>query len=226
MITVLIVEDDPMVAELNRRYLAKVEGFRLHSIVDDCSQALKLLAAETIDLVLVDIFMPGMNGLEMLTKIREAGHGVDVIMVTAARDAGSVKQALRLGAVDYLIKPFEFDRLQVALQQYKVRVEGLHRRDTVCQRDIDAQLLERQSRSDLPKGLDKHTLQLIKGAIDRIRTPFTVEELTKEVGISRVTLRKYLEHLEAGGTVTAELVYGSVGRPVNRYIPCHLNRLP
>lgn len=219
MIHVLIVEDDPMVAELNRRYLANVEGFRLQGIADNCTQALSMLETEEIDLVLVDIFMPGMNGLEMLARIREAGHGVDVIMVTAARDTASVKKALRLGAVDYLIKPFEFERLNMALQQYKARVDAIHCRDTVCQRDIDAQLLDRPARCNLPKGLDKNTLQLIKTAIDKNQAPFTIEELVKQTGISRVTLRKYLDHLVAGGMLTVELIYGSIGRPVNRYFP-------
>ncbi|WP_371366200.1 Transcriptional regulatory protein DcuR [Sporomusa rhizae] len=219
MISVLIVEDDPTVAELNRRYLAHVEGFQLHSIANDCRQALEILKTGAIDLILVDIFMPGMNGLEMLEKIREAGHGVDVIMVTAARDTISVKKALRLGAVDYLIKPFEFERLNMALQQYKARMEAIDSRDTVCQRDIDTQLFDRQTRCGLPKGLEKHTLQIVKTAIDKIGAPFTIDELVKQVGISRVTIRKYLDYLETSGLLTVELMYGAVGRPVNRYIP-------
>lgn len=219
MISVLIVEDDPTVAELNRRYLAHVEGFRLHSIANDCGQALEILKTGAIDLILVDIFMPGMNGLEMLEKIREAGHGVDVIMVTAARDTVSVKKALRLGAVDYLIKPFEFERLNMALQQYKARMEVIDGCDTVSQRDIDTQLLDRQTRCGLPKGLEKYTLQIVKTAIDKIGAPFTIDELVKQVGISRVTIRKYLDYLETNGLLTVELMYGAVGRPVNRYVP-------
>ena len=98
MIHVLIVEDDPMVAELNRCYLAKLEGFCLAGIAGNYLQALEKLKTDAIDLILMDIFMPGINGLELLAKIRETGHGVDVIMVTAARNTDSVKQALRLGA--------------------------------------------------------------------------------------------------------------------------------
>jgi len=159
MIKVLIVEDDPMVAELNRRYLAKIEGFVVKGIAANYQQALEFLACEDVDLMLVDIFMPGMNGLELLGKIRTCGHAVDVIMVTAARDTESLKTALRLGAIDYLIKPFEFERLHMAMQKYKARVEGIHCRQTVCQHDIDDHLLGRRSRCALPKGLDKITLQ-------------------------------------------------------------------
>lgn len=220
MIQVLIVEDDPMVAELNRRYLAKIEGFQVKGVAGSYRQALECLSTDKIDLVLVDIFMPGMNGLELLAKIREVGHGVDVIMVTAARDADSVKQALRLGAVDYLIKPFEFERLAMALQKYKARVDAIHSRELVCQRDIDAQFLERPMRGSLPKGLDKNTLQMIKTMIDKSGAAFTIEELAKQAGISRVTLRKYLDYLVDSGRLTIELVYGPVGRPVNRYVPC------
>ena len=220
MIQVLIVEDDPMVADLNRRYLAKIEGFKVEGIAGSYQQALELLEFGNVDLVLVDIFMPGMNGLELLAKIREVGHGVDIIMVTAARDADSVKQALRLGAVDYLIKPFEFERLAMALQKYKARVEAIHSRELICQRDIDAQFLERPARCSLPKGLDKNTLQMIKTMIDKSGVAFTIDEMAKQAGISRVTLRKYLDYLVDSGRLTIELVYGPVGRPVNRYVPC------
>lgn len=219
MIRVLIVEDDPMVAELNKRYLANIEGFQVKGIADNYHKALEFLKSEDVDLVLVDIFMPGVNGLELLAKIREVGHGVDVIMVTAARDTDSVKQALRLGAVDYLIKPFEFERLNMALQQYKARVEAIHGLETVSQRDIDVQLLDRPARCSLPKGLDKNTLQAIKMAINKSGEAFTIEEMAKQAGISRVTLRKYLDYLVAIGMLTIELVYGTVGRPVNRYVP-------
>lgn len=219
MIQVLIVEDDPMVADLNRRYLAKIEGFKTKGIAGSYQQALEMLALGGIDLVLVDIFMPGLNGLELLAKIREVGHGVDIIMVTAARDTDSVKQALRLGAVDYLIKPFEFERLAMALQKYKARVDAIHSRELVCQRDIDTQFLERPACCSLPKGLDKNTLHMIKGLINKSGA-FTIEEMAKHAGISRVTLRKYLDYLVDNGRLTIELVYGPVGRPVNRYVPC------
>lgn len=219
MIHVLIVEDDPMVAELNRCYLAKLEGFCLAGIAGNYLQALEKLKTDAIDLILMDIFMPGINGLELLAKIRETGHGVDVIMVTAARNTDSVKQALRLGAVDYLIKPFAFERFSMALQQYKARVEAIHCLDTVSQSDIDSQLLDRPARTALPKGLDKHTLQTIKTAIEMTGKPFTIEEMAKQTGISRVTLRKYFDYFETSGLLTVELSYGAVGRPVNLYVP-------
>ncbi len=219
MIGVLIVEDDPMVAELNRRYLAKIEGFVVKGIAGNYNEALELLKTQAIDLVLVDIFMPGVNGLELLSNIRATGQAVDVIMVTAARDTESLKQALRLGAVDYLIKPFEFERLNMALQKYKARVNAIHHRQTVCQRDIDSHLLGRPPCGALPKGLDKITLETVKKAVAELGAPFTIEEMSKQVGVSRVTLRKYLDYLVENDIITIELLYGPVGRPVNRYVP-------
>lgn len=114
MIRVLIVEDDPMVAEFNKHYLEQIGGFALRGIAASVDEGLKLLEKKEIDLILLDIFMPGLSGLELLSQIRKMGKGVDVIVVSAAADSYSIKKALQYGAVDYLIKPFEFERFREA----------------------------------------------------------------------------------------------------------------
>ncbi len=217
MIKVLIVEDDPMVAELNSRYVAKLEGFSLQGVAFNCGQALDMLAEGSYDLVLVDIFLPDMDGLKMLAKIREIGHGVDVIMVTAARDTDSFKKALRLGAVDYLVKPFTFERLRFALNQYKARFTALRERTEVSQREIDAQLVEKALGTNLPKGIERQTMQRLRKAVTNYGEPFTIDQLAKTTGISRVTLRKYLEYMVECRVLSVEQVYGGIGRPVSRY---------
>ena len=121
MINVLVVEDDPMVAQLHEHYLSQIKGFNLSDVANNGDMALKLLSKKSYDLLILDIFMPTMDGLQLLAKIREYGFDVDVIIVSAANDKDKIKQALRLGAVDCIIKPFEFERLNLALNNYLKR---------------------------------------------------------------------------------------------------------
>ena len=119
MIRVLLVEDDPMVAELNRMFLSRVAGFEIVASVRSATEALEALRTHPVHLLLLDIFMPGQSGLELMEEIRRQALDVDVIFVTAARDTATISKALKLGAVDYLIKPFEFERLKEALDHYR-----------------------------------------------------------------------------------------------------------
>ncbi|MEG6586701.1 response regulator [Dendrosporobacter sp. 1207_IL3150] len=221
MIKVLIVEDDPMVAELNRRYMEKIEGFMLKAIVNNGTDALAYLNDNHVDLVLLDVFMPGMNGLELLSAIRRQQLGTDVILVTAARDKKSIQQALRQGASDYLIKPFEFDRFLTALTDYKHRREFIENQTDFNQMDLDDQVLFKQlggsEKNELPKGLDRHTMKRVWEYIAAAKGEFTAEEMAGLVGISQVSMRKYLKHLEVEGLLSVKINYGSVGRPTSKY---------
>lgn len=219
MIKILIVEDDPMVAELNRRFLAQIEGFSLVGMVANGLEALKFLEENEVDLILLDIFMPHINGLELLSRIRAIGHGVDVIMVTAARNSSSIQSALRQGVVDYLIKPFEFERLYAALMAYKNRSQIIAESDHLNQSEIDNRILAKSklAPSELPKGLDRTTLSLVIDCIKQCHASFTTEQMAQRVGVSRVSLRKYLEFLKDAGVVESTLEYRSVGRPVAIY---------
>lgn len=221
MIKVLIVEDDPMVAELNRRYMERVEGFLLVAVVRSADQALELLKTQEVNLILLDVFMPGMNGLELLTKIREMGSDVDAIVVTAACDRKSIQQAMRYGAMDYLVKPFDFERLSAALLGYRDKVKFLRTREVMDQSDIDQRVLPKKQSGQvqgLPKGLDRNTLKVVwEHILSCNSNVFTTEEIANRVGISRVSMRKYLEFLEQIHAVEVEIVYGSIGRPVYRY---------
>jgi len=223
MIRVMIVDDDPMVAELNRRYLAQAEGFQLTAIAGSSSQALQMLEETEVDLILLDIFLPGMDGLELLTKIRNAGKGVDVILVTAARDSQTISEALRHGAVDYLIKPFECERLIEALTEYSHRIATM-RHNLLNQDELDKNILgkERKSSKELPKGLDRNTLKAVWARVSRIEKSFDTREIADLVGISRISVRKYLEFFESLGLIKLEVVYGYVGRPTYKY--CCVNK--
>jgi len=219
MIKVLIVEDDPMVAELNRRYVERVAGFLFCGMVANGDEALEVLKARQIDLVLLDIFMPGMNGLELLSNIRRQNYSIDVIVVSAARDNQNIQAALRSGAVDYLIKPFEFERLQIALMTFKKRLQLIKRNPHVSQIDLDQQVFSgiRHADIELPKGLDRNTIKRVWDTILETTGEFTAEEMAKNVGLSPVSIRKYLKYFQSVDLLDTEISYGAVGRPVYKY---------
>ena len=219
MIKVLIVEDDPMVAELNRRYIDRIAGFSFAGMVPSGDEALEVLRTRQIDLVLLDIFLPGMNGLELLAGIRKKNYSVDVIVVSAARDNQSIQAALRSGAVDYLIKPFEFERLQNALMTFKKRLQLIAKHPNVSQVELDEQVFSGISHenSELPKGLDRNTIKRVWDKILENPGEFTAEEMANYVGLSPVSIRKYLKHFQNVDLLCTEISYGAVGRPVYKY---------
>lgn len=237
MIRVLLVEDDPMVAELNRAYVGSVDGFTVVGSVRSGREALEIMRGQTqgensqcdtggqtqgVDLVLLDIYMPGMQGLELLSEIRSQGLGADVILVTAASDTKSIREALRLGAVDYLIKPFEFERLKKALLGYKEKMLMLRHKNSISQLELDQLLSEKSlnvsEMAGLPKGLDRTTLKRI---VEEVATfpqkDFSADEISKTIGITRVSVRKYLEFMTEVKAITMNVIYGAIGRPVHRF---------
>lgn len=224
MIRVLLVEDDPMVAELNRMYLSRVEGFEIVASVRSAPEALALLQDRPVDLLLLDIFMPGQSGIELMGEIRRQALDADVIFVTAARDAATIDRALKLGAMDYLIKPFEFERLKQALEHYRETRHMIRRGETLDQTSLDRRLgrrpMEGKKAEGLPKGLDRNTLDKVMQAIAAWSGQpwFTSEEIGQQVGISRVSVRKYFEFLCTLKVLRMEPGYGTGGRPVHRFL--------
>lgn len=221
-INVLIVEDDPMVAELNKRYLSKVEGYQLVDTAYSVEEATQLLKerADDIQLILLDVYMPGLNGLDMLSQIRVKDLPIDVILITAASDTENIQSALHYGVIDYLIKPFEFTRFKQALMRYKDKFELLQKRERLDQKELDQKLLNSNQEDTigkkfLPKGLTKSTLLII---IDTIKntTSFSTDDISESTGISRVSVRKYLMFLVEIDVLEETLTYG-IGRPVYHY---------
>ena len=220
MINVLVVEDDPMVAQLHEHYLSQIKGFELCDMARNGEEALRLLQNKSYDLLILDVFMPSMDGLQLLAKIRENGFDVDVIIVSAANDKDKIKQALRLGAVDYIIKPFEFERFNLALNNYLKRYHIVEDQDIIEQSELDKTIIrnEKEPVVTLPKGLDKNTLSVVWKCILTFDGMFTTEEVSAKVGISRVSIRKYLEFLKSVRLLKLDLHRGSVGRPVYKYL--------
>ncbi|AGY76694.1 response regulator [Clostridium autoethanogenum] len=220
MIKVLIVEDDPMVCELNKRYLSQINGFKLVDTASSFEEAVKVLKKSQIDLILLDIFMPGKNGLDLFKYIRKLNGEVDVIIVSAACDINVIKKSLHLGVVDYLIKPFEFERFNSALSSYRDAQNFIKGNNVINQKDLDNYILnkDQQTISNLPKGLDKNTLQNVWTSILKVGIDdFSTVELAEMMGMSRVSMRKYLEFLHRIGVLTMNIEYGLVGRPEYKY---------
>jgi two-component system, CitB family, response regulator MalR len=172
---------------------------------------------------LLDVFMPGSNGMDLLRYVREHQIASDVILITAASDVDKIQTALRLGAVDYLIKPFEFERLNQALLLYKEKYHFFNHSQNVSQDELDERILlseqkvTEESIDALPKGLTKSTLQVVIDVIkEKEGTPFSTDEIAERTYISRVSVRKYLKFLTDLSVLEQSLTYG-IGRPVYLY---------
>lgn len=122
---VLVVDDSPVNRDLLRRILER-EGYRT-SLVSDGDTALEKLRESSFDLILLDILMPGMSGLEVLQSIRTSGdnHGAPVIIMSALDEGSSVIRCIQMGAEDYFIKPFDpillRTRIEIALDRRRLR---------------------------------------------------------------------------------------------------------
>ncbi len=215
MIRVLIVEDDPMVADINKGYIESVSGYRVIETVGNGEKALAFLAENRIDLAVVDIYMPEMDGISFIKKMRQTQTETDVIFITASNDVDDINTSLKYGAVDYLIKPFKFDRLISALENYKERTNIMGMKKSIKQEEYDKITKLQHERSRLPKGLQDKTLNIILETVKTYSgsTQFDAETVSGTLGISTVTIRRYLEYLESAGKIKSEVFYGTGGRP-------------
>jgi two-component system response regulator DcuR len=224
VINVLIVDDDAMVAELNRCYVARVQGFHCCGVASTLDQAREMLndPALAVDLVLLDVYMQQDSGLDLLPDIRATGRPVDVIMISSASDSATVQTSLHYGVVDYLIKPFQFPRFEEALTAWRNRKNQMDSHDYYEQADVDRLLHggapEVADSRRLPKGLTAQTLRTLCQWIDaHPQSEFSTDELANAVGISRVSCRKYLIWLAQINILDTSIHYGATGRPLYRY---------
>ncbi|MGJ5752844.1 response regulator of citrate/malate metabolism [Streptomyces puniciscabiei] len=225
MIDVLVVDDDFRVAEINAKYVGKVPGFRVTARAHSAAQALAAVERGTIDLVLLDHYLPDQTGLDLVHRMREQGHGTDVIMITAASDVTTVQQAMRLGALHYLVKPFTFAALRARLDSYaalrrtvdRVGGHGLTGQEQVDRIFGALRASPAPSAPGLPSGHSEPTTDLICGVLHRADQPLSAHEVAARTGLSRSTAQRYLRHLEQAGRLRLSLKYGDTGRPEHRY---------
>ena len=216
-IHVLIVEDDPIVADINRRFTEAVPGFAIVGVAADGKAAVDLLQAKQPDLILLDIYMPQIDGVEVLSLIRKQEIPVDVILITAASDGETISKVVRFGVVDYLIKPFKFERFQRTLESYREFRASVEQKQSFSQQELDKFLVPKKVSPLLPKNLQRKTLELIEEFLLQQGEPQSAEQVAEQVGISRVTARRYLEYFVQEGKVSMVLDYLPLGRPIHRY---------
>ena len=220
MYKVLIVEDDPMVAMINEQYIKRNKNFEIVGKCNDGMSALDFLENNTVDLLILDVFMPKMDGFETLRQIRNKQITVDAIMVTAANERESLEEALHLGIVDYLVKPFTFDRFQMALEKYIAQNNALKDIETLNQKSIDHIIDNARKKSEdlYPKGIQEKTIELIMEYLKANKNRwFTGDEIAEKVNLTGVTVRRYMNYLAESGKVVGEMNYETGGRPCMRY---------
>lgn len=226
-IRVFIVEDDPMVANINQRFAEKLSAFKVVGTASTETEALQQILHLQPDLVLLDIYLTQGSGLNILKQIRLHSLPTDIILVTAAKDTSTIHETLRYGAVDYLIKPFDMERLHKALRNYQKLRQTLSGNLDLSQTDLDQlSSTTKQTRSSpvssptpstLPKGVHQFTLDQIHRFLGHQNQPLSCQQIASGLSMSKITIWRYLEYLVEVGKVKVDLEYGTVGRPTKLY---------
>ncbi len=215
---VLIVDDDPMVAMINEQYVCKNKQFKVSGSCRNGKEAIEFLEANPTDLVILDVYMPDMDGLETLKKIREKKISSEVIMVTAANDVATLEDTLHLGVIDFLIKPFAYERFQIALEKFLANRKAFRDSAILNQTSVDNIITNstKIASKEYPKGIQEKTLLLIRDYFSENISPdgwFSGEAIAEKVGLSSVTIRRYMNFLVGSGEVEESINYETGGRP-------------
>ncbi|UTW11944.1 response regulator [Marinobacterium rhizophilum] len=223
-ISVVIAEDDPQIAEIQRRFVERIDGFEVRGIAHSTQDAADLVEVMQPDLLLLDIQFPDGSGLSLLRRLRTENSATDVVMITAAKEVDTLTEALRWGVFDYILKPLVFDRLQQALSNYRQHRDRLLQMQSLSQQEVDGLLprtagtAPRATTGSLPKGIDMLTLEKIRKVFrSQPQLSLSAEQVGEKMGSSRTTARRYLEYLVGTQELTADVAYGSVGRPERQY---------
>jgi two-component system CitB family response regulator len=220
MIRVVVVDDDYRVAGIHAAYVDKVEGFTTIARAHTGAEATAAVDRLRPDLLLLDLYLPDEHGLDLAVRLRQADHPpVDVIVISAAKDADSVHAAMQNGAMAYLLKPFSFPALREKLLCYAQMRSRLRRGAPLDQRGVDRAfgalhgpglLAETKGRSDL-------TLEAVEQVLATASQELSAAEVAQLTGMSRATAQRYLTHLHDRGRCAVRLRYGSAGRPEHGY---------
>ena len=215
MIRIIVVEDDPMVAQLNASYLNGMKGFEVVKIFSNGQEALEYLQENPVELAVLDVYMPVFSGVELLRHMRGAGIQTAVIMITAATEMSVVEEALRLGIEDYIIKPFSYERLRGSVLRFQDKNTVVQHTRKADQAVVDRLLGNQTPKTrTLPKGLNAKTLESLRCVLEQDRSAdHTCESLSAASGLSRVTVRHYLNYLIEAEVLTSSIDYETGGRP-------------
>jgi two-component system CitB family response regulator len=221
-LSVVIAEDDPKIAEIQSRFIEKIEGFEVVGIGNTIAESEDIIDVFQPDLVLLDVYFPDGSGVDLLWKIRRLYKNIDIIFITAAKEIATLQDAIRGGAFDYVLKPMTFSRFQSTLQKFSEHRNKLKDITNLDQSNVDQIIHPAQDSGQIdarmPKSINALTLERIEDEVKKIDDDgVNAEAMGMQVGISRTTARRYLEFLVSRGTVKPTLVYGSVGRPERLY---------
>lgn len=214
VLRVLIVEDDEAVRSITEKFLHKMPDIEVVCIANNVAEAKKCVPVCTIDLMLIDIYLPDGNGIELLKWIRAQDINVDAIMLTADRRGLSLESARRYGAWDYILKPFKYERFKEAIDHFRRQRQILDNEADFQQHMVDQVMHHKQGQIEWKNQSYKKILAFLK---ENSARKYSASELSEILGLSRITARKYLEAMEIEGVITLELSYGNVGRPTNTY---------
>lgn len=219
-IRVLVVEDDALAADAHALYVGRVPGFTVVGTVHSAAEARRRLDRTAVDLLLLDLYLPDGHGLRLVRTLRATGHGADVIAVTSARDLAVVREGVSLGVIQYVLKPFTFATLRDRLVRYAEFRATVTVGEASGQAEVDralAALRAPQPSAELPKGLTVATLQAVTEVLRAADEGISAHATAEALGISRITARRYLEHLVKTGRAVRAPRYGGVGRPELSY---------
>jgi len=234
VIRTLVVDDDFRVAAIHAAYVNKIDGFEVIAEAHSAAEAVSAVDRLRPDLMLLDLYLPDEHGLKLVARLREGHPPVDVIVITAAKDADSVRVAMQGGALHYLLKPFSFPVLRDKLLSYaqmRTRLSALpsasqpgaglpgagqHGAD---QRTVDRVFGALRATDQLAgvKGRSVHTLEAVEQLLSETDADLSAAEVAERTGMSRATAQRYLSHLHEVGRVDIKLRYGSGGRPEHGY---------
>jgi two-component system CitB family response regulator len=222
VIRTLVVDDDFRVAAIHAAYVNKIEGFEVIAEAHSAAEA----AVDRLrpDLMLLDLYLPDEHGLKLVARLRDGHPPVDVIVITAAKDAESVRVAMQGGALHYLLKPFSFPVLRDKLLSYaqmRTRLSALRSASEhgADQRTVDRVFGALRATDQLAgvKGRSVHTLEAVEQLLSETDADLSAAEVAERTGMSRATAQRYLSHLHEVGRVDIKLRYGSGGRPEHGY---------
>jgi response regulator of citrate/malate metabolism len=215
---VVVVEDDPAVARYHELLVERTPGFAVVGKADTAELAIGMVERTAPHLILLDLALPGRDGVALLRHLRGRARAVEVIAISAHRQASVVRSTVHLGVVDYLVKPFPPERLRQALRLFVNRMSAVSSPE-LDQSQVDVLTASgRTPRRAVPKGLDDARVQEIRRSLRGMSGPVTAQQLADGVKLSRVTVRRYLEYLAATGEAKVVSVPGATGRPRKGYV--------
>jgi response regulator of citrate/malate metabolism len=223
VIRVLIVDDDFMVAKVHSGFVAALDGFEVAGTAHTGAAALEEVVRLRPDLVLLDVYLPDMTGLEVLRRLRAAGADTDVVVISAARDVDSIRTALHGGVLNYLVKPFDRRTFEARLRDYAALRNELAELEEAGQGDVDrlfgtARGTAPRQAVSTPKGIAPETLALVREILSAAgEGGLSASECSERTGLARVSARRYLEQLVTIGEADVRQRYGTAGRPERRF---------